>query len=296
MIVLMFKNLDIPKGFKHTASDWQISTDKYFRKNTIVKESRNDEKHLTAILFDITLDPDKVYYARARVIMDKGLSDWSDIDIMRTEDLDKIDLDMDIPSVVGKPEILVDFAIDKVPGTLFRIKTSTLSTNSNSKHASSDYFITDLQGNVLYTNIDNTDQLTDHLVSEIELPGDNFYLLKVSHKSTSGDVSPLGQKFIYVPEAKEIKAKSKLESKTASINGMNIELAPVEDVKKVHIDLYMIGAEDPVSAFSTTEDKFVFDIPKESFTNSVGTYLLSVQYEYINGDTSPIKYFKILAS
>ena len=296
MIVLMFKNLDIPEGFKHTASDWQISTDKYFRKNSIVKESRNDKKHLTAILFDITLDPDKVYYARARVIMDKGLSDWSDIDIMRTEDLDKIDLDMDIPSVVGKPEVSVNFDIDKVPGTLFKIQTSKLSTNSNSRHASTDYFITDLQGNVLYTNIENTDDLTFHLVSEIELPGDNFYLLKASHKSTSGDVSPLGQKLIYVPEAKEIKVKSKLESDVASQKGMNIELVPVDNVKKVHVDLFMIGAGEPINSFSTVEDKFIFDIPKESFTNSVGTYLLSVQYEYINGDISPIKYFKILAS
>ena len=296
MIVLMFKNLDIPEGFKHTASDWQISTDKYFRKNTIVKESRNDKKHLTSILFDITLDPDKVYYARARVIMDKGLSDWSDIDIMRTEDLDKIDLDIDIPSVVSKPEIFIDFDPTKVPGTLFKIKTSPLSTNSNSRHASTDYFITDLNGSVVYTSIENTDSLVEHMVSEIELPGDNFYLIKASQKSTSGDISPLGQKLIYVPSAKEIVAKSKLNVDAASKNGMKVELQPVDDIKQVHVDLFMIGAEDPISVYSTVEDKFIFDIPKASFTNPIGTYLLAVQYEYINGNMSPIKYFKVLAS
>ena len=296
MIVLMFKNLDIPEGFKHTASDWQISTDKYFRKNTIVKESRNDKKHLNSILFDITLDPDKIYYARARVIMDKGLSDWSDIDIMRTEDLDKIDLDMDIPSVVGKPEISVDFPYDKVPNTLFKIKTSPLSTNSNSRHESTDYFITNLNGNVVYSSINDTSSLVEHMVSEIELPGDNFYLLKASQKSTSGDISPLGQKLIYVPSAKEIVVKSKLNVASTGNNGMKVELEPVNDIKKVYVDLYMVGAEDPVNAFSTIENKFIFDIPKEVFTNPEGTYLLSVQYEYINGDITPIKYFKVLAS
>jgi len=296
MIVLMFKNLDIPEGFTHDSSDWQIATDKYFRKGSIVKESRNDKKHLTSILFDITLDPDKVYYARARVIMNTGPSDWSDIDIMRTEDLDKIDLDMDIPSVIAKPEINIDFPITEVPSTMFTIKTSPLSTNSNSRHESTDYFISDLNGNILYSSLDNTDDLVNHLVSAIELPSDNFYLIKASHKSTSGDISPLGQKLIYVPGNNVAKVISKLEVDDATHNGMVVKLNPVDDIKNVYVELKMVGAGEPITVYNTKEDKFIFDIPKEVFKNPEGTYLLSVIYEYVNGDVTAPKFFKVLAS
>jgi len=296
MVVLMFKNLDIPEGFTHKASDWQIATDKYFRKDSIVAESKNDTKHLTSILFDVDLDPDKKYYARARVIMDYGPSDWSDIDIVRTEDLDKIDLDIDIPSVVAKPDVDVDFPYDQVPPTFFRIKTSPMSTNSNAKHMATDYIITDLLGNVMYMEPNNTSDLMSHLVSNIMLPDDNFYLIKASHISSSGDISPLGQKLIYVPGNNVVKVKSRLTSDNASKVGMNVELEPVDDVKKIYVTVYMVGADEPVEVFSTTEDKFVFDLPKEMFKNPEGTYLMSISYEFINGDKTSDKYFKIIAS
>jgi len=295
MVVLMFKNLDIPEGFTHKASDWQIATDKYFRKDSIVAESKNDTKHLTSILFDVDLDPDKKYYARARVIMNYGPSDWSDIDIVRTEDLDKIDLDMDIPSVVAKPEVSIDFPFDQVPPTFFKIKTSPISTNSNGRHMATDYIITDLSGNVMYMEPNNTLDLTSHLVSSIMLPEDNFYLLKASHISSSGDISPLGQKLIYVPGNKIIKVKSDLTSSDASSSGMNVELEPVDNIKNIYIAVYMVGADEPVEVFNTTEDKFVFDLPKEIFVNPQGTYLMSISYEFINGDKTSDKYFKIIA-
>ena len=296
MVVLMFKNLDIPEGFTHKASDWQISTDKYFRKDYIVAQSLNDTKHLTSILFDVDLDPDKVYYARARVIMDYGPSDWSDIDIIRTEDLDKIGLDTDIPTVVGKPEVNVNFPVDQVPPTMFKIITSPISLNSNAKHLSTDYYITDLQGNIMYTSLDNTSDLTSKLISEIMLPEDNFYLVKASHKATSGDISPLGQKLIYVPGNNVIEPLSELVAENATKSGMNIKLKPVKNVSKIYVKVYMIGADDPVEVFNTVEDKFVFDIPVQVFKNPNGTYLLSLQYEYINGKQTSIKYFRITAS
>jgi len=296
MVVLMFKNLDIPKGFTHKASDWQIATDKHFKKDSIVKESKDDEKNLTSILFDVDLDPDKKYYARARVIMDYGPSDWSDIDIVRTEDLDSIDLDMDIPSVVATPEITIDFPFDKVPPTMFTINTSTISTNSNAKHLSTDYIITDLLGNVMYMETDSTDNLTKHLVSTIMLPEDNFYLIKASHTSTSGDISPLSQKTIYIPGNNVVKVNSSLKSDNASKVGLNVELEQVDDVDKIYVSLYMVGADEPIETYSVTEDKFVFDIPKEAFQNPIGTYLMSVEYEFKNGEKTGDKYFKLVCS
>jgi len=295
MVVLMFKSLDIPEGFNHIASDWQISTDKYFRSDYIVAQSMNDSEHLTSILFNVDLDPDKVYYARARVIMDYGPSDWSDIDLIRTEDLDQIDLDVDIPSVIAKPSIDVNFKIDEVPPVMFKILTSPMSTNSNAKHLSTDYIITDLSGNIMYTKLNETEDLTSHLVSEVMLPENRFYLVKASHTSSSGDSSALGQKLIYVPGNDIIEVTSSLTSDDATTNGLTVQLTPVDNVSNIYVKLYMIGADDPVLSYNETKTGFVFTIPSGAFLNPGSTYLLSIQYEYINGAKTPIKYFKVIA-
>jgi len=289
MVVLMFKNLDIPEGFTHKASDWQIAHDKYFK--DIVVESRNDDKHLTSILFDVDLDPDKTYFARARVIMDYGPSDWSDIDIVRTEDLNQIDLDIDIPSTVGAPEVKVDFPYSRVPQTGFSVSTDNFSSNSNSKHLATDYFITTLDGTVVYSELGNETNLNKFLVKGVLLPTNNFYKIKVAHISSSNDVSEFGERLIYVPDASEIELTKNINGKTASQYGLEVNLKPVEDVESISIKLYMVGADFPVKTFEISEDKFIFDVPKTAFQNPNSTYLLEVQYTYINSTKSNIKYF-----
>ena len=295
MVVLMFKNLDIPEGFTHKASDWQIAEDKYFK--DIVVESRNDEKHLTSILFDVDLDPDKKYYARARVILDTGPSDWSEIHIVRTDDLNQIDLDIDIPSVVATPDVSLNFPEDKVPPTLFTIQTSPMSTNSDAKHIASDWLITDIFGRVMYSSFDNEADLTKHTISTIMLKPGEFYIAKAIHHSSSGDSSEFGSRMFFVPDAPEIKVKSLLEGvKSVKKNGMTVELEPVDDIDEIYVDFYMVGAGEAVKTFSDVLDKFIFKIPPEAFQNDMGTYLLAIKYKYINGDETNIKYFKVIAS
>ena len=289
MVVLMFKNLDIPDGFKHKSSDWQIAEDKYFK--NIVAESRNDTTNLTSILFDVDLDPDKKYYARARVIMDYGPSDWSDIDIIQAEDLNKVDLDIDIPSVVATPEVTVDFPYDKVPPIMFTIKTSNMSTNSNAKHLSTDWFITDIDGNLVFTSLEDQTNLTSIFVDDVMLETDKFYRVKASHQSSSGDISELGERLIYVPDAKEIELASKFNTANVKSTGLIVNLKPVDNVEKVYVKVWMTGDNNAVLAYDSIEDTFSFVIPKDIFTSVLGKYLVEVQYEYINGEKSNIKYF-----
>jgi len=296
MVYLMFRSVDIPEGYSHIASDWQISTDRYFRDDYIVAKSMNDKIHLTNILFNIDLDPDKIYYARARVIMDIGPSDWSDVDIIKTTDVSKIDLDLSIPSVVGKPDIEIDFPLDRIPSTLFTISTSNISINSDAKHIATNYVITDLYGNVVYSNFNDTANLTKHTISDVKLPENNFYLIKVSHVASSGDVSDFNQKFIYVPDEKRIVLLSSQITENVKENGLLVELKQVDDVKTIYVNLYMVGAGEAVKTYSVKEDKFIFTIPGNVFNNPIGTYLLSLQYEFINGDKTDVKYFKIMGS
>ncbi len=291
MVVLMFKNLDIPDGFTHKSSDWQIAEDKYFK--NIVAESRNDTKNLTSILFDVDLDPDKKYYARARVIMDYGPSDWSDIDIIQAEDLNKVDLDTDIPSVVATPEVSVNFPYDKVPPSMFTITTSNMSTNSNAKHMSTDWFITDIDGNLVYINIDDQTNLTSLFVDDILLEPDKFYRIKASHKSSSGDISELGERLIYVPDAKEIELAERFNTANVRKNGLKVNLKPVDDVENIYVKVWMVGDNNAVKAYENIEDIFSFVIPGDYFTSELGKYLVEIQYEYINGEKSNIKYFPL---
>ena len=79
MIILTIKELDLDKGVDHIATDWEVSDTVNF--SNIIYKSHQDTQHLRGIIFNVNLEPNKKYYARARVLTSNGYTIWGNLDV-----------------------------------------------------------------------------------------------------------------------------------------------------------------------------------------------------------------------
>ena len=293
MTILYIPKPDIPKAYTHDSTDWQVATSPLFEDDSIVAESRDDEDHLTSIVFDVDLDKGKKYYSRARIVCDKAVFEWSKTDIIQVTDFIKVAFNYAIPSAVMKPEIKLDFDPANFPSTLFNIGTTPISTTSNADHDSSFYIIEDISGIPEYTKFDDFEDRENKLLSGIKLEEGRPYVIKVAHKSTSNDMSEFASEVIYVKDIKEIILKSKTENPDIS-DGYNVSIAPVDSFSKMYVKLYGIGEGDSKELFSGESDETNLIIPEDKFVLDVtNLYILGIEVEKENGDLTGWKYFSI---
>jgi hypothetical protein len=281
-------------GWTHDATDWQVAEDEDF-KNIVLKSMGDTENKLVKIFDDSKLDPQKTYYARSRIVFNKGLAEWSNVEIVKLKEKDIIDITTDIPTLVAIPEIDVNFDSNNMPPILFTINTSNFSCTSNAKHKTTSYIIEDIEGNVVFANIDDEQQLTSKLISEILLVEGKAYNIKVAHRATSEDMSPFTTMIVYIPGVKDIKVLTDLSNVTLD-NDVVVKLDPVDHVKNIHVELLAAGENTVEKLYTDDVDTFTFSIPKNSFNKSYKMYLLSLQYTYDNDSKSLVKYVPVIIS
>jgi len=292
MTILMLPPVDLPKSYTHTSTDWQIATSPTFADDTIVVQSRDDESHLTSIIFDVDLDTEKTYYSRARVVCDKAILEWSKIDIIKPTDYIKVAFDYAIPSVVMKPTISFNFDPMNMPSSLFTIKTTPMSTTSNAEHMYSTYIIEDINGTPVYFDIDH-ENLTSKTLTEVKLQEGMPYIVKVSHTSTSNDTSDMAAELIYVNNIPEIVLKSQTNNIGVS-NGYTVQIDTIPSYKEMFIKLYEIDYEIVKETYSGSSTSYTKVIPASAFdTMSDKDYMLAIQVEKEDGSKTYWKYFHL---
>lgn len=293
MTILFIPIPDLPKKYTHESTDWQVSSTPLFKKDDIIAESRDDETNLTSIIFDIDLDTEKTYYTRARVVCDKAVFEWSKTDILKPTDFIKVAFNHAIPSMVMKPVITLDFDVMNFPSTLFNIHTTAINTTSNAVHDTTSYIIEDIDGTPLYTKLNETEDLTDKLISEVELIEGRPYLVKVNHKATSNDVSDFATQLVYVKKVEEIVLKSATENPDIS-DGYNVNIAPVAKFKHMYVKLLATGNNEAESMYEGDTDELNIVIPKEDFILDYSRiYILGIEVEKENGDKTGWKYYPV---
>ena len=295
MAFLYIPKPDIPTslGWTHDATDWQIADSPAFKKNDIVAESRADKENLLSIDLDVDLDPTKTYYSRARVICNKGIFEWAKVDVILPEDFVKIAHEYDIPSAVMPPEIKLAYKPEEFPATMFKIKTSPISTTSNAKHKSTSYFIEDINGNPVYTKLEDMDEKVEKLVSEVLLEEGQLYIIKAAQRSTSNDISPFSSRLIYVKPIPQIKLKSKLEHQIVD-DGYNLVIDNVKSFKKLYVDMWIVGVGEAKYMYHGESDKLNLTIPEDRFNIEASTdYIMAVEVELEDGTKTGKKFFAL---
>lgn len=190
MAVLRINNADLPSGYTHDFTDWQISTTVDF--SNIIARSDEDPINLTTIFFNIELELGKDYYGRARMRLNTGWTEWSNVKVFTPKDVDESNLIMDIPSVITAPTLKTKFDLNSHPSTMFKIEAiNGFNTLGNAKHESTSWIIEDSTGKPVWTSLDDRENLLS-LDVDIDLPLHNVYHIHASFKGSNGDASQFG--------------------------------------------------------------------------------------------------------
>ena len=280
----------------HVATDWQIAKDESFNDDSIVIESMNNASNLTAIIFNVTLDPTKEYYGRARLRFKNNMSEWSDVSVIQYDDRLTLTIQEDLPGVVTRPIIKLDYPgvddnYDNVPGSLFKIISSNISTTSNAMHVATNWIITDIKGNVRYADLEDNENRTTLLFRDV-LDAGQTYLAFVSHISSSNDVSQPGVVIFTVYDVPEIQVISNLDDVSVT-EGYALTLQPVNNIKNIYLTIYGVRDDSYEEIYTATTNKFVIGLPSTIYKENVFDYVLALQYEDNDGNKTKVKYFKL---
>jgi hypothetical protein len=291
MVILMLTPIVLSEGFTHDATDYQIATDPLFSDDSIVAEVLGDEENKLIKTFDLNLDPEVEYYARARYILNNFITEWSNVDIILPKDVNDLDLHMDIPSMVSIPIVSIDYELDNVPTTFFNITTNNIITTSNARHKFTTYIITDTDGNVYMSNIEDGENLTTFKIIKDKLLEDKTFILYVQHGSTSGDVSDFGKIVFKTTSLGDVD----IISDTDLVKGEDllIKLITVDDVDTIYTDLYAVSYTENTLLTSLSTDVFSYSIDASYFMDEVDDYMLAIKYKYSDGTYSPTRYIPV---
>ena len=293
MTILFIPTPDLPKAYTHETTDWEIATTPLFKKEDIVASSRDDDVNLTSIIFDVDLDTERTYYSRARVVCDKAVFEWSKTDILKPTDFIKVAFNHAIPSMVMKPTITLDHDVTNFPSTLFTINTSPISTTSNAEHESSSYIIEDIAGTPEFVKLNDEENKTSKLITEVKLEEGRPYLIKVAHKATSNDSSDFASQIVYVRKIPEITLKSIINNPGIS-DGYNVNIAPVPSFKRMFVKLSAIGYGSVEELYTGDTDELNLIIDRSKFTlDSTRNFMLGIEVEKENGTKTGWKYYPI---
>lgn len=285
-------NFVASKVVTHLSSDFQIATDPLFSEDSILGEALGVEAYKMVYTFDLDLDPEVEYYARARHIFNKYTSEWTNVDLIIPKP-PQVNTIMDIPAVVSMPVVTIDYDVNNVPTTFFTISTTDIVTTSNSHHLFTTYIITDTDGNVYLSNIEDTYNLTSFKVLKEKLPENKTFILYVQHGANSHDISGFSCLVFTTTPLGDVA----IISNTDMIKGNDllIRLAVVPDVTSIDIKLYGIKTDINELLMTYTTDVFTSTIDKSEFLDGLNDYMLAVQYTYSDTTTSPIRYINITA-
>lgn len=273
----------LSQGWTHDATDYQIATDALFTDESIVLESMGDSENKLVKIFTEDLDPNLTYYGRARVIFNKAIGEWTDVQIVHARDVDTLNLSLDIPGLIKTPRVTIDYPVDNVPGTLFTITTDIFSCNSNCTHAYTNYLIKDQNGKTVWANLKDRDNLTSLFFNNSVLEDGYTYLLEVSYGSSCNDVSEAGRLLFTVPLVKDIRVLSQTIGLDKSEN-LLLKLEPIESVVEVTYTLYeYVYRKDMIELYTVVSNIFTNEIDKSHFEGNQNYFIMKVTYKYQSG-------------
>jgi len=265
MIVLRINNADLPTGWTHDKTDWQVSTDESFK--DILVKSMDDEENLTTIIFNEKLDLGKKYYGRARMLLNTGFTEWSNIDVFIPKDANEVALNMDIPSIITAPTLTTKYEKDSHPNAYFKILGNEFSTLGNATHESTTWIVEDSEGTALWASIDDKDNLTSVLMDRY-LPKNTVCHVHAAYKGSNGDISQFGTVSFYLSNDDRIVLHEKMKFIPPNVD-LYVTLPFMEGLDTLEWEFLLEG--EVVESGTTTE--CFFNISKDNLNAGVANVL-----------------------
>ena len=279
MIVLRINDVDIPAGWAHTETDWQVSTNEQF--TDIIAESLNDSVNLTSKVFNYKTTIGQVYYGRARMLLNVGWTEWSNIEIFLARDINEVVMSMDIPSVIETPTVTSNYDLWAHPSSNFTITTSPFTTPGNATHEKTSYFIEDSNGNTVWSNLNDTVHLTSIRMTDL-LPLNEVLHLHVAHTGSNGVVSGYGSLTFYTSDDNNF-GMNRVFRNVRADRDIFVEIPFIADIDVLEWALYDQSGIEITNGIRNdlnlliTEDNF---IPNVTYTLAVKGTVANVTREW----------------
>lgn len=183
---------------KWVATDWNVATDLSF--SDVILKSEGDKDNLSSIVFNEVLDPNKTYYARARVLLETGYTVWGNIDVIVPDVVDATNELVDVPGLVSVPLLSTNSPQLNHTPVMFTITADGFMTTSSAVLTSVSWFIEELDGNVIWSKLNDTVNKTSIEVNDVVLKPSEVYRIKAMFHTTSNDTSAISSLIIQVTD------------------------------------------------------------------------------------------------
>ena len=256
MIILRLLNGHLDKNVKHLATTWQVADNKAFV-NPIVN-IENDVNNKNSIAINVNLDPNSVWYARARMKLSNGDTIWGNLNIFTPHTQEFEDTTSDLPSKITVPQVYTSSVQDSHDLSAFKIHAEGFEVVGDSTHSSTSWIIENMDGTVVWSSLYNTINKNNITIASIILKPNCVFRIKVLFHSSSNDTSPIGCYTIRTADSRNIELLTYLDFIDTN-SPLKLRIAAIEGVKRVTWEIYtIVEGIAKVSLKKTTSDENIF--------------------------------------
>lgn len=217
MVALMIKNPNLPSGYEILNTSWWLSSTPDFGELDIIGVSIEDTTNLLNIQFDVDLEVGRKYYAKCRVVYNKGFSNESNINVFTARDLNEINLDLVTPTKISRPTITILPEGDVKPIGLLKFEGGPFVTKFDVEHLTSSWILEDIKTNkVIWSRIEDAINLTN-VDLPISLDPNSAYRMTLAYRGKNNNLSQFASK-TFVTGANDVKIRGDLTSVPADID------------------------------------------------------------------------------
>lgn len=241
MVALMIKNPNLPSGYEILNTSWWLSSTPDFGELDIIGISIEDTVNLLNIQFDVDLEVGRKYYAKCRVVYNKGFSNESNINVFTARDLNEINLDLVTPTKISRPTITVLPAGDVKPVGMLKFEGGPFVTKFDVEHLTSSWILEDIKTNkVIWSKIEDAINLTS-VDLPIALDPNSAYRVTLAYRGKNNNLSQFASK-TFVTGANDVKIKGDLTKVPADVD-LQIEVDANEaGISTIEYKLYANGS------------------------------------------------------
>jgi len=274
MVTVRLSELDIDVDVTHISTDYQVATDRLFSIDSIVCESIDDTVNKTFITFNEVLDPTIKYYGRARVRLSTGCAIWGDVSMFIPKDINDVELDGDLPTRVGIPQIASSSSFEAHTTTLFTLYATGFGVIGNAGHTMTSWIIEDVNGNIVWSSVNDYLNKTKISINSILLKENNIYRFKVIFHTTSNDASQIATKTVRTYKSEFINLQNNITHIDGSVDN-EISIFQQTDLTSVNWKIFTMGENKEQLTWEYSSNTNVANIPANTLKN-VNSYLLAI--------------------
>lgn len=217
MVFAKIKDLELPEDVEILATDWQVSETINFHK--IELQELNSTKNKTLKIWPESLDPNKTWYGRARILLTTGWTVWSNLDKLVISDSGDFSSTNDLPTRISIPVLKTSDKPEQHDLTLFTLTAEGFGALGTASHEATTWIIEEANTeNIVWASVKDILNKESITINNLLLKDGRIYRVRAMFHATSGDTSEFATITINTAESNDINLLTYLDIIDPNIN------------------------------------------------------------------------------